>query len=415
MIHAASLDALAAARRDGHWAVPLYEGFAFAQIPSLVASLFGDGSTAMAPDVVEASPRPRSVVVLLLDGFGWTFFERFADELPFLRRIVRDGVATKLSAQFPSTTAAHVTTLHTGAAVGASGVFEWQYLEPAVGEIFLPLPALAVGEDGLRPVMPEPGSAYPPGTFYERLRAAGVRSFCYQSARYARSTFSRAVTAGAEVVPFETLPEATVHLVERLESSRAPTYHCVYVDVIDAISHRFGPDSRFASAEIRALFQLLEDRLSASVVGTDALILITADHGHIAVDPRRTVYLDALCPDLIDKLHLTAGGRPCAPAGSARDQFLYVRPELVDEVHDELSAALDGLATVHRTDALVENGLFGQVGPRLRDRLAPLVVLPHPHEMVWWSGGGRFEQAMWGHHGGLSPDELEIPLLAWRP
>ena len=46
-------------------------------------------------------------------------------------------------------------------------------------------------------------------------------------------------------------------------------------------------------------------------------------------------------------------------------------------------------------------------------RLAEVVVLPHPGEAAWWLEPGRFEQEFYGQHGGLSPDEVEIPLLAF--
>jgi predicted AlkP superfamily pyrophosphatase or phosphodiesterase len=355
------------------------------------------------------------VITVLVDGFGWSFFERFADELPFLRRVVAEGRVSMLSAQFPTTTAAHVTTLHTGLPVGESGVFEWQYYEPTLGAMFMPLPAVALAPGALEPVAPPRGAAYPAFSLYGELAEAGVRSYCYQSARYATSVYSRAVTAGARVVPFRTLPEAAALLVENVRAERDSTYHAVYFDVVDATSHRHGPSSRAVAAEIRSLFRLLEDELAPGLAGTDTLIMITADHGHVAVDPARAVHLDELLPELPRWLETLPNGRPKAPAGSARDQFLYVRPERVDEACDALGSALAGLATVHRTADLVEGGYFGHVQQRLRDRLAPLVVLPRPGEMVWWSGGGRFVQEMRGHHGGLSPDELEIPLLAWRP
>lgn len=415
MIDAGSIDALAAARRDAHLARPLYEGYGFAQIPSLVRSLLCGAETGMAPSVVDRSRPPKAVVTLLLDGFGWRFFERFESELPFLRRLVRDGVVSKLSAQFPSTTAAHVTTLHTGLPVGESGLFEWQYLEPTLGAVFMPLPGLTVTATGASAVRRPPPGTYPDTTLYAELRQLGLPTFCYQSARYADSAYSRAVTAGAEMIPFRTLPEATVELVQRIETLNRPSYHCVYFDVIDTIAHAHGPSSRHLEAEVRAVFHLLEDQLPSALAGTDTLMLITADHGHIAVDPARTVELDVAFPALPGWLETGRDGRPLAPAGSARDQFLYVRPEYLDEAEATLRSGLDGVATVHRVDALVEDGWFGPVGPRLRARLSPLVVLPLPNEQVWWSGDGRFAQAMRGHHGGLSPDELEIPLLAWWP
>jgi hypothetical protein len=32
---------------------------------------------------------------------------------------------------------------------------------------------------------------------------------------------------------------------------------------------------------------------------------------------------------------------------------------------------------------------------------------------VYWHEAGRFEQRLHGQHGGLSPKEMEIPLVAW--
>ena len=57
---------------------------------------------------------------MLLDAFGRRFLERYADH-PFLRRLEITPIAT----QFPPTTTAHVTTMHTGRPVGEHGLYEW--------------------------------------------------------------------------------------------------------------------------------------------------------------------------------------------------------------------------------------------------------------------------------------------------
>jgi predicted AlkP superfamily pyrophosphatase or phosphodiesterase len=423
MMNRDSLDAVAAARRDADHVRPLYETYGFARVPQLVrAALTGDADLGLPASVVAGLPRrARTVVVFLVDGLGWSYIERFADGLPFLRRVLDRGVVSKLTTQFPSTTAAHVTTLHTGLPVGDSGVFEWFYYEPTLDEVFAPLLHATLGPEGLVPVGASAAAAaslFPAGTLYEALASRGVRSRCYQHARYARTPYSTTVIKGAEMRPYRTIPEAMVNLVEDVRGTTEPAYYCVYVDVVDSISHEYGPDSPQVEAEIRSLFGLLEDVVAKGLAaaGPDALVLLTADHGHAAVDPDGAVYLDEALPGCVRWMKTTRDGRPLVPAGSARDMFLYVRDEHLDEAHGALGRLLDGRATVHRVRDLVAQGYFGpRPGPRLLERLGDLVVLPGPREMVWWRGGGRFALSKRGHHGGLSADEVEIPLLAYAP
>ena len=50
-------------------------------------------------------------VFLFIDAFGWKFFEKYKNRYPFLQRFIDNGVVSKITAQFPSTTAAEVTTI----------------------------------------------------------------------------------------------------------------------------------------------------------------------------------------------------------------------------------------------------------------------------------------------------------------
>ena len=414
MLNEEAIRAVANQRIDEHLARPLYEGYGFAALPSLIRSLFGGPPSSLPRAAVGPAEDRKTVVLFLLDGFGWSFWSRFANELPFLRRMQADGVVSPLTAQFPSSTAPHVTTIHTGLPVGSSGVFEWVYFEPDLDALFFPLLGAQLTDSGTASVEVSP-SFYPSETLYEALASDGIPSYCYQSAKYARSGYSSAVTRGAHTVPFHTLPEAMIRLVDGVKQSPSPSYHFVYVDVIDGTSHRYGPRSTHVEAEIRSLFRLLEDEVVPGLRGTSSVVMLTADHGHIAVDPPKTIYVDERVPQIQSWVAHNSQGRPLAPAGSPRDQFLYLKDEYIDEAEETLSAALKDEATVHRVQTLMDDGYFGPVGDRFRARAASLVILPQPHQMVWWREGGRYEIKKPGFHGGLSRDELEVPLMCWCP
>jgi hypothetical protein len=92
--------------------------------------------------------------------------------------------------------------------------------------------------------------------------------------------------------------------------------------------------------------------------------------------------------------------------------FLYIKDEMLAEAQDFLGKRLMGRAEVIQTEWLIDGGYFGPlISSQFRARVGNLVILPHRYESVWWYEKDKFEQRFYGHHGGLTPQEMEIPLL----
>ncbi len=422
MINREAVDAVAAARFGERFVRPLYESYCFARVPHTIeAMLTGAVTPGLPPAALAGLPdRCETVVLIFLDAFGWRFFAPRAERYPFLRRFLESGVVSPLTTMFPSTTAAHVTTLNTGLSPATSGVFEWFYYEPQLDAIIAPLLFSYAGDRGretLASAGVNPKDLFPKSPLYQRLADSKVRTTIFQHRDYANSSYSRTVFTGVEMVSFRTMPEALTGLAQRLKSRSGSAYYYLYFDMIDSISHTHGPDSPYVEAEIdlalTALDRLLHPALQAH--HSEIALLLIADHGQITVDPKTTIYLNRLLPDLVPATRTSAAGKPLIPAGSRRDMFLYIRDERLDEIHASLSQLLTGRAEVHRTSDLIAAGMFGsEPGPAFLGRVGNLVVLPYPGETVWWDfrERGKFDTVYRGLHGGLSRDEAETQLAA---
>jgi hypothetical protein len=385
---------------------PRYDRTGFAGLPQRILDLL-DG-----PEKYEA------VVFLLIDGFGTRFVDKFQDA-PFLRRMLRDGSLETLTAQFPSTTAASLTTIHTGMPVGEHGVFEWNYYEPGLDAVITPLLFSFAGtpeRDTLRAAGAKPRRLLPEQTFYRTLNQAKVSSAIFQHREYTPSSYSDVVFSGAKVRGYKTLPEALVNLGEALAHARPPAYFFVYYDKVDSLGHEYGPDSPQVTAEIESLLQVLENQFTQRVAGRRprTLFLLSADHGMAETDPATTIYInrDPAFAGVENFLKTNREGRPLVPAGSCRDFFLYIRDGAVDEAREFLAARLEGKAEVRKVAQLAGEGYFGaRVTPLFRARSGDLVILPSRGESVWWYEKDRFEQRFYGNHGWLTRVEMEIPLI----
>jgi len=360
-----------------------------------------------------------AVVFFLVDGFGWRFFEKFQD-MPFLRRLTRSGTVEKLTSQFPSTTSAHVTTIHTGQPVGQSGVYEWFYYEPKVDRIISPLMFSYAGDDErdtLKGIV-KGKDLYPNQTLYQELVEKKVSSHVFGVRDHTPSTYTNVVAKGANLHGFKTLPEALANLGLLIKSTDTPAYIHLYFSNIDSTCHKYGPTAPQTEGEIEAFLLMMDHFFSRVFVGKKkVLFLMTADHGASEVDPKTTVFLNRDKQfDGIERFFKTnRDGQLLVPAGSARDMFLYIKDEMLDEAQEFLSSCLDGKAEVVKAEWLMENGYFGpEISQNFRVRVGNLVILPHRYESVWWYEKNKYEQNFYGHHGGLTPQEMEIPLLTYE-
>src|SRR5215216_335223 len=384
---------------------PRYDEGGFASIPSRIENAFSSGNY-------------DAVILFLVDGFGWRFFERF-QEMPFLKRIAKQGRVEKLMSQFPSTTAAHITTIHTGLPVGSTGVYEWFYYEPQLDQLIAPLLFSYAGtkeRDTLKPTGLQPESLYPRGIFYPALKKMGVNSYVFGTWEFTPSTYSSVVMAGTEQQSFRTLSEAWINLGLLLEKQTKPTYVYLYFDKIDTICHKYGPSSPQAEAVMETFLLMMEYYMEQSFHSKKRILfLMTADHGQVEIDPKTTIYLntDSRFTGMERFLKTNRNGQLLVPAGSARDLFLYIKDGSVDEAQSFLSARLEGKADVLKVDSLIEDGYFGaEISSRFRARVGNLVILPYRYESVWWYEKNKFEQGFYGHHGGLTSQEMETVLYS---
>lgn len=356
--------------------------------------------------------RHRRVIVILLDAFGWRFVQRH-ERHPLLARVARDGTLAPMASQFPSTTTAHVTTMHTGLPVTDHGLYEWRVWEPALKRVITPLLFSWAGDrerDTLAGSGLEPRTLLPEGpSFYQRLAARGFASTVFSPARFSPSTYDRAAARGTRLIPYGELADGVRALAAGV-AAEDRGYAYLYFDGIDATGHLHGPSSaEFDDVALRAL-----DAIYAAFFGPDAprldgtLLVLTADHGQVDVSPDRVDDLDVLWPELTSHLALDARGLAVPPAGSARDVFLHVREGEVGAVVAGLGKVLEDRATVHATADLLAHGAFGpSPGPRLRDRLGSVCVLPAAGRMAWLRGHADVERIFLGHHGGRHPDEAQ--------
>jgi predicted AlkP superfamily pyrophosphatase or phosphodiesterase len=309
--------------------------------------------------------------------------------------------------------------MHTGLNVGQSGVYEWNYYEPLVDEVITPL-LFAYAGDKERDTLKRTGipteAFFPTQTFYQKLQTMGIASYVFQSESYTPSTFSDIVYKGATVIPFKRLSEALPNLVELVIADTAPvTYYLFYFDKIDAICHTYGPGSRQFEKTVDAFLRMMDELFYKKLSGRigKTLLILTADHGQVEVDPRRTFYLNKHGIDIEQYLQRNQKGKLLIPAGSARDMFIHVKQERIDEAVALLQKHLADRAEVYSIEQLVTQHFFGTTQPsrEFLTRVGNVVILPYQHETVWWYEEGKFEMHFQGHHGGLTPEEMEIPLL----
>jgi predicted AlkP superfamily pyrophosphatase or phosphodiesterase len=409
------------AHTDGEVLYPCYESYCLSRVPAVVLGLLGlpqpeHALLKVVQDTVGSGRSPSKVIVLLIDGFGWHQWLQYSERYDFFNRVTARGVVAPITTVFPSTTAAALTTIHSGMTPQEHGLPEWWVYFDELDTIAASLPFSplgARGRDRLLEAGVKPSLLFRGKTVYQVLANAQIPSFTLIRDLYAHSAYSSVAHKGSVTVPFINASDLLVNLRQKLVEVSGPAYFFVYWDAVDAIAHTYGPHTDQYHAELAGFAYVLQRELIANLpthVAHDTLLLVTADHGHINVAPRQTLYLNRY-PRLTRSLDLSRAGRRILPWGSPRDVFLRVQEDRLDETAVWLTRRLAGKATVMTSAEALQRQLFGigKIHQRFKPRVGNLLILPTDDHLIWYEHlkGKKFR--LRGMHGGLRPDEMLIP------
>lgn len=356
-------------------------------VPSCLAALTG------APSRLGLS-RARSGVVVLVDGLGSS---SLAQRRGHARTLT--SVKGSLWSGFPSTTAAALATLTTGALPGQHGLVGYTVLDPDHDRVVKQLS----GWDSL--MTPEEWPRRRP-----LFESAPVAVHAVGAKRYRASGLTRAILSGAEYHVAATLADRVDRTLELVAAGAEGSLVYLYVPELDMTAHRLG----WQSPEWTALLEELDGEVRRLVTGLprDVGTIVTADHGMVDVPEhrRRTFGQHAALVDGVRHV-----------AGDPRVLQLHVEPDASPAVRERLveswRAAEGERAWVVTRDEAVAAGWFGPVDPVVAPRLADVWVAAR-RSVAWWDGRdtGGVPGDMVGHHGSWSDDETRVPFVrlgAW--
>jgi len=402
---------------------PDYEGYCLSNVPTKILSLFGvqDSGPTLPPDALGnvETAGVEKVVLLVCDGFGYREWKN-QERSGFVKSISERGVVKPITTVFPSTTAAALTSISTGLTPQEHGLPECYVYMSELGEIIVSLPFTRPGEygrDTLAGVL-DPKTLFDERTIFQRLKAEGVKSVALLSRSLAHTVYSTLSSAGSDLASYMTASDLAVSLRRRVEESRGPILFYAYWPYIDTVEHTYGPNTEEAKVEASLISHALQEGFLSKLkkeVSKETLIMVTADHGQVNVVPENLVYMNRWTT-LAKAFARAPSGKSILPWGGARDVFMQIEEDLLDEAKGYLEEKFDGTASVVKTDELIRLGLFGLNKPsrRFRRRAGNLMILPHGKNTAWYRYRRGDSLRVKGHHGGLTWDEMTIPLAAAR-
>lgn len=373
-----------------HFAPPRYDDGGLADVlPGIARALGIDIALPRRPfplDLGEA----RSAVVVLIDGLGHRLLSAHAAHTPYLRGLLKSG--RRLQSGFPSTTANSLSTLGTGLLPGGHGVVGYRVLDPELDVIVNQLTWNA----------PTDPTTWVPGpTLLEMLSDSGLDVVSFGEAKFAGRGLNQASLRGGRFVPSKTLRERVDQVAREL---RGKGKHLAYLywGELDKIGHQHGVDSWAWLEELERIDSELR-RLAGSVPA-DTLLLVTADHGMVDVPHASRL-------DLADRPDLRTGIRHVG--GEPRAVHLYTDDGAAPDVAAAWREGVGGKAEILTRDETIDEGLLGPVAPRNIERIGNvLCVSSAGFSVVDSEHESPAALSLIGHHGGLTQDELEIPLLS---
>lgn len=324
---------------------------------------------------------PSKIYLFLIDGMGANLIERKLKEDSFLRR----HLAFKTSTVFPPTTTAATTSILTGDSPNRTGWLGWiQYFKEVDNEV---IPFLDKGffdhqDYGAGFVMEK----LPIVPMYDELLQKGIKATSiYPSFRDPDcKTFSD-----------------KVNKLLSYDANDQYRFAYIYEDQYDRLMHLNGPDSDIADDYL----QMVNDELEklANSLSSDALLLVTADHGQVAVKETFNIRHSKYDKYLRQR-----------PDIEPRAMAFFVKEGMEEEFAREFVEEFEDRFILLNREQVLATHLFGdgENHKRLNEFIGDYLAIAKANTVLAYEE--KITVTSKGQHAGMTSDELIIPIIAYK-
>lgn len=341
----------------------------------------------------------RKLVYLVLDGLGERQLQRHLAAGQGKAFFFSHPRAV-ISSVFPATTAAAVTTFATGASPAEHAIIGWHLNLPDLGLVSTILPAITRTRSPMAAAKFNLGKYLKLPRYMESVK--GGRHLLSWG-HIPSSRYSLAGPKWTRRAAFRTLRGMEREILRFARSPGRGLAYAYWPDY-DSYCHEVG----CAGRKTRRHFDVLDAamaRLQRGLAGTGTTLVITADHGLVDAAPKHRVELRDV-PGFLDCL-------ATLPSGDARQVHCFVRAGRERDFRAVVRRHLRAACRVLPGRTLLAEGWFGpgRPHPALAARCGDYVLLARDDYAFGTSLPGVKPEFNEANHGGVSEDELRIPLF----
>jgi len=396
---------------DEKFIAPDYQNLNVVNLYSIVGKVFGIGSLLPPKISIESADfsNINKVVFFIFDGLGYNFLRNRLENSPTLFSNAK-GHIMPITSTFPSTTSTALTSIFTTLTPVEHGIIGYTMYLKSFGLIldmlnFNPVYGWLPNES----VMQEFVIEKDPWTAKVLEEGIDVRIFTRLST--IDSGLSKILYRGQKVSTYALATDLIVNLKKVLESS-SQTLVIAYYPGYDTISHLYGPFSEEAVTEFMFFENLVKTFLYEKLdsrIRSETLFILTSDHGQAYTE--KILFIKDM-PEIFEQLIIP-------PAGDSRATFLFTKQGKVDELKSLLQNRLESFKILNSQE-LLDKGFYGtpkdtKEKVKVEERIGDLTTVAFGNDALLYPYSERDrERAKKGSHGGLSLDEMLVPLAVFK-
>lgn len=338
----------------------------------------------------------KNIVLLLIDGLGYEYILKYGAGNKIL---CKDKIKAKITSVFPSSTASAATAIMTGEGAKEHGITGWYTYLKEIGAVttLLPFKTRAGGEP-LKKLGIKASEVVNCQSFFNKIKA---QSYSLVNQSLKDSEYYLHSSRGAKKLYYRNITDFIGKLNSTIRKNNSKKYIYGYWPKFDSLSHDYGLNN---NKTIRH-FQLLDKKLNeflGLIKNTDTKVIITADHG--MVDTRMIKLADH--PKLQKTLVLPL-------CGDHRTVFCYVHPFKKAQFENYVKNDLSDYCKLYRSEDLIKKNIWGifKANENLLDRVGDYTLIMKDNYAIADRLPGENKASLMGNHGGLSKEEMYVPLI----